>query len=231
VWLFQVRIYADDSVATDLKQKLRTLGAQVVSPPPELAGHTNSGSRAMFWRFLVADDPGVDVYQIRDIDSRLGSRERSAVDEWLASGARFHVMRDHPCFSYHPIFGGVWGGRVRLGGLQARIVHWEKHGNVNRYMNDVEFLSEEVWPLIKDMTFQHDAFSCERYGAHPFPTPRDQIDDAILHPHAIFLHSRPLFLGQTFFGNGSRTIHDIKTMQKTLEPMSTGRCEAQSFPC
>jgi hypothetical protein len=29
----------------------------------------------MFWRFLVADDPTVDRYIVRDSDSRLNARE------------------------------------------------------------------------------------------------------------------------------------------------------------
>ncbi|KAK8407555.1 hypothetical protein O3P69_002246 [Scylla paramamosain] len=37
-------------------------------------------------------------------------REVSAVEEWLASGKMFHVMRDH---LYHkvPVLGGMWDAR------------------------------------------------------------------------------------------------------------------------
>lgn len=31
---------------------------------------------SMFWRFLVASDPSVDRYVIRDVDSRLNARDR-----------------------------------------------------------------------------------------------------------------------------------------------------------
>jgi len=38
------------------------------------------GIAGMFWRFLVADDPTVDRFIIRDSDSRLNARERFAVE-------------------------------------------------------------------------------------------------------------------------------------------------------
>jgi len=65
-------------------------------------------NRGMFHRFLPADQVGVEYMISRDTDSRLSAREKVAVDEWLASGADLHVMRDHP---YHgvPILGGMWG--------------------------------------------------------------------------------------------------------------------------
>jgi hypothetical protein len=60
----------------------------------------------MFWRFLVADDPTVDRYIIRDADSRLNMREKLAIDEWIASGKKIHILRDHPNHGDFPISGG-----------------------------------------------------------------------------------------------------------------------------
>jgi hypothetical protein len=70
----------------------------------------NSITNKMSWRFLVASDPNIERYVIRDIDSRLSRREKSAVDEWIASGKQFHVMRDHPSHSNYAMSGGMWGG-------------------------------------------------------------------------------------------------------------------------
>ena len=58
---------------------------------------------------------------VRDTDSRLGIREKLAVDEWLDSGKKLHIMRDHP---YHrvPMLGGMWGCRpVLMDGLFDKI--------------------------------------------------------------------------------------------------------------
>ncbi len=40
------------------------------------------GIAGMFWRFLVADDPQVDRFIVRDSDSRLNARDAYAVAEW-----------------------------------------------------------------------------------------------------------------------------------------------------
>ena len=50
----------------------------------------------IYRRFMVADDPLVDRFMIRDIDSRLGPRDAAAVQEWIASRYSVHSMRDHP---------------------------------------------------------------------------------------------------------------------------------------
>ena len=62
------------------------------------------------WRFLVASDPRVGRWLLRDIDSRLIARDKAAIDEWIASGRRFSVMRDHPGQAAYPINAGMWGG-------------------------------------------------------------------------------------------------------------------------
>jgi hypothetical protein len=49
---------------------------QEIIPVTDIKG----GIAGMFWRFLVADDPTVDRFIIRDSDSRLNARERFAVE-------------------------------------------------------------------------------------------------------------------------------------------------------
>jgi len=65
---------------------------------------------AMTWRFLPLGDPMVDIFISRDLDSRVSSRERKAVEEWEHSNLSLHTMRDHP---YHgvPFLGGMWGAK------------------------------------------------------------------------------------------------------------------------
>ena len=82
---------------------LRNLNAEIV--------HIDSihGSTAgMFWRFMVADDPSVDRFIVRDTDSRLNARDRFAVEEWVRSNVSTHSIRDHPGHNY-PLSGGLWG--------------------------------------------------------------------------------------------------------------------------
>jgi hypothetical protein len=49
----------------------------------------------MFYRFLVASDTTVDRFIIRDVDSRLNSRDRLAVEDWIQSKQAIHIIRDH----------------------------------------------------------------------------------------------------------------------------------------
>jgi len=62
----------------------------------------------MFWRFLPYDDLEVELFIVRDLDSRITMREAVAVFEWIKSKKELHIMRDHP---YHvsKILGGMWG--------------------------------------------------------------------------------------------------------------------------
>ena len=76
-----------------LLEKLAGLGAELINM--DSSGVDNK----MSWRFTVASDPSVTRYIMRDVDSRLSAREKLAVDEWVRSGRKFHVMRDHPSHS------------------------------------------------------------------------------------------------------------------------------------
>ena len=58
--------------------------------------------------FLAAEDPDVDVMLSRDADSRLHIRDKAAVEEWLESDKKFHIMRDN-CQHGWRICGGLWG--------------------------------------------------------------------------------------------------------------------------
>lgn len=100
-----VRYYIDKTVPAEIIKALdRMDNVEIVYAPEEIRA-------PMMWRFLVASDPSVDTFVVRDADSRISKREKFAVDEWMASGKKFHVMRDHPSHSLFPMSGGLWGGR------------------------------------------------------------------------------------------------------------------------
>ena len=97
------------AVAPGVARRLSQLGAQVL--------HIDGGSDGrrqlapMMWRFAVVDDQSVDVFIVRDADSRLTSRDAAAVADWLKTAAIFHCIRDHPEHSDSFINGGLWGAR------------------------------------------------------------------------------------------------------------------------
>lgn len=150
---WECRIYHDDSVPIGVIADLRRLGAETVMMEP--GGGPRRGS---LWRFLVADDPEVDLFVCRDADSRPNARETAAVREWLDSGRTFHVMRDHILHT-ELMMAGMWGGRAGfLPPLDAmtRTLVREEDGR----FRDQRFLARHVWPLIADHALIHDS-------AHP----------------------------------------------------------------
>jgi hypothetical protein len=66
---WKCRFYVADDAMKLTVNILKDLGAEIEYIPPGMG-------RMMFWRFLVADDPTVDRYIIRDVDSRPNARDR-----------------------------------------------------------------------------------------------------------------------------------------------------------
>lgn len=145
------RFYCDASVSPQALDALRKLDAQVVMIEDERLKKFRS-----MWRFLVMDDPGVEYFLCRDTDSRVNVQEVVAVQEWLYSDKKFHIMRDHP---YHVelILAGMWGGVAGvLPNIQEILLESGKYGNNPLF--DQVFLMEVVWPLIKQDVLVHDSY-------------------------------------------------------------------------
>jgi hypothetical protein len=156
------RFYIANSVPDDVCKKLKELDAELIlriNP-----GSTNS----MFWRFEPAADPSVDAMIVRDTDSRLGIREKLAVDEWLESGKKLHVMRDHP---YHqvPMLGGMWGCRPVLVPDLFDKINQHINSNPDEKGSDQHFLWSQIFPEFHKDSFIHDPF----FDKKPFPMERE----------------------------------------------------------
>ncbi|MHC2335470.1 tetratricopeptide repeat protein [Bradyrhizobium sp. USDA 4454] len=158
------RFYVDDSVPADSRRRLIDLGADLVMMP-----RPRTAFAGLFWRFLVANDPGVDRYLVRDADSIVNVQERVAVDDWISSGRHFHVMRD---FWTHTavMFAGLWGGvRGALPPLDPLIKQFlaESCEYPERTL-DQQFLRSAIWPIVRQSALVHD--SIFRFGgAVEFP--------------------------------------------------------------
>jgi hypothetical protein len=74
------RFYITNDVLNATIDKLKELGSEIESIPSGM-GYTSG----MFWRFLVADDPTVDRYIVRDVDSRLNARDRFVSPRYVFS--------------------------------------------------------------------------------------------------------------------------------------------------
>lgn len=151
------RFYCDASVPADALQLLRGYGAEVVMMNRPEDQHIRP-----MWRFLASDDPNVNVFVCRDADSRLNAKELIGVHDWLLSGKRFHVMRDH-IYHHELILAGMWGGTA---GVLPNITEWLSQGSAyfNNKFGDQAFLADMVWPLIRDDMKAHDTFYAFPHG-------------------------------------------------------------------
>ncbi len=166
------RIYHDDSVPEAVLQELAGLSAELI------AMEAGSGpSQGLYWRFLASDDPAVGLFLCRDADSRLNSRERAAVDEWVASGLPFHVMRDHIMHT-DLILAGMWGGRAGMLPPLAPLVRGVASLDGGR-LQDQRFLGRFVWPLIEGRCLVHDS----AHAPHGCPFPEVPIDARFAFTH------------------------------------------------
>mmetsp|Transcript_9066 Transcript_9066/g.13963 ORF Transcript_9066/g.13963 Transcript_9066/m.13963 type:complete len:528 (+) Transcript_9066:63-1646(+) len=162
------RFYVQNDVPRDIITALRANGAEIIEMGDAANGNYILG---MFWRFLVADDPSVDRFIVRDTDSRLNLRERAAVDEWIQSGKAVHSIRDHPGHN-RPLNGGLFGA-TRHWGVQDITSKINQFKHKRNYGGDQIFLKQVVWPLVKDKQIAHDAYSCSKYpNSFPFPSQR-----------------------------------------------------------
>jgi hypothetical protein len=156
------RFYCGKSVPEDIIKKLKSL------PHTEIIIMDEDGDwTGMFWRFYACEDS--DIMISRDTDSRLSSREKLAVDEWLESDKDFHIMRDHP---YHntEILGGMWG--VRNGILKNIKELIENYTKGVFWQVDQNFLKERIYPLVVNNSFTNDSFFNYNINSKPFPSER-----------------------------------------------------------
>ena len=150
------RFYVDDSVPEGVIKALIGQRAEVLRAPKQWP----ADEFGLFWRFLVEDDPKVSIYMIRDADSVMNIKERAAVEDWLASGKAFHIMRDWPAHS-ELILAGMWGAhRGNLSQMGKRVndhIRTEKK-RLNNRTTDQMFLREKIWPIVRQDVCMHDAW-------------------------------------------------------------------------
>lgn len=161
------RFYVDYTVPKDILFSLEDF------PNVEIIYKSPIGDwSSMFWRFEASYDPDVDMTIFRDTDSRLGIREKLAVDEWLKSDKTFHIMRDHPYHKF-PILGGMWGVKNKNNyHLEETIKNFYKNHSSNQYGTDYEFFIKVLFPKIKEDSLVHDEF----FDKKAFPSKRNGLE-------------------------------------------------------
>ena len=180
---FYVGSDVDNAILADLKEN----DAEVVVMPEE------GNWTGMFWRFLPASDPGVEVMISRDTDSRLSRRESEAVNEWIQSSKMFHIMRDHPHHNTH-ILGGMWGVKSPLLRNIDKMINDYSKGNF--WQVDQNFLREIIYPIVANTSCVHDDF----FEMKKWPSPRNGLE----------------FVGQVFDENEVTVAEHIESLKRHL---------------
>ena len=160
---WRCRFYCDDRVPKKTLSDIAQGGGQVkMMPRPQCFAD------GLFWRFLVAEDPTVVRFLVRDADSVVNKREQYAVNEWLMSGKPFHIMRDgYLCLDL--ILAGMWGGITGVLPYLATLLKGFAYDPVKAYaIVDQIFLGDRVWPLIKENCLIHDSIY-RVFNAMDFP--------------------------------------------------------------
>jgi hypothetical protein len=95
-----------------------------------------------------------------------------AVEEWIDSKYKIHILRDHVnhCIVMN---GGMWGGvKGAVPGMEEAILNWSSR---DEYMADLHFLEKRIWPEIQGQQLAHDSYCCDRFpNTKPFPTQRSK---------------------------------------------------------
>jgi hypothetical protein len=155
------RFTVEPSTDISLLDALREAGAEV------RVDHRTDLPNRLCRRFLVSDDPDVGHFLSRDCDSVISERESLAVAEWIASGKRFHVMRDWWAHG-DLILAGMWGGTAGALPPMAELLASYRPGVMETAHWDQWFLRDSVWPMIRDDVLVHDRFF-DLFGARRFP--------------------------------------------------------------
>ena len=186
---WSIRIYHDHTVPSNIIDVLKEMGhVNLVDVETELPAWVKNNLNPMSWRFLVASDPTVSAYAVRDSDSIPSKRERAAVEEFLESGKSFHIIRDHPMHSptnFAPILGGMWGGLHRAVPHMDELLQkeyttqWEGKGRA--YAQDQDFLWSQIMPIVYRDCLQHDSYYCRESNAIAFPLSRKEANETYLY--------------------------------------------------
>ena len=155
-----VWVYTADNIPADQEAELREYGGdrlKLIKMP--IAG-IRSPLEPRMWRFLIADDPDLDVFMVMDADCRMWSRKLHPLDAFMRSNHSVLTLHDHPLHTT-PMLAGLWGGRTRV--VERRcgktmksmidtwpdLLGWGGGGAAH----DRDVLRYGVWPCVKDVAW------------------------------------------------------------------------------
>jgi len=156
-----IRVYMPDNEPADLIKKL------IEMKEIELfLVDTNVCLRAL--RYLPNDDPSVDIWISRDLDSIVTFREKAAVDDWIVNypDKELHIMSDHQEHRW-TIAGGMFGKKNSNDRSLRDFMTCFCAENPNEHA--VDCVIAEKFFYRQDNYVQHHGHGCKLQNSVPFP--------------------------------------------------------------
>lgn len=121
----------------------------------KLIKSTYTKAKTMLDRFKAIDDKNVEIMIVRDADSRIHNRDRWAINKFIESDKKFHIIRDH-IWHRTLILGGLWGIKQGLlnFNIEESIKNYEKNSE-NKWQVDQIYLIKFIYPIIKNNVLIH----------------------------------------------------------------------------
>jgi hypothetical protein len=158
---WEMRVYHNDSVPDSILEELEKNKVVLINTK------VDQGVCNAMWRFAPASEEGVEYFISRDCDSRVFERDVAAVEEWLSSDKKFHIIRDHPGGHAWEISAGMWGCKGGfIENIQEKIQNYIQTSSwITDRAVDQRFLQEIIYPQAITSLFLHDEyFNYERIG-------------------------------------------------------------------
>jgi protein O-GlcNAc transferase len=150
---WEMWVYHDKSVNIEILNKLKNLGVTLIETGLDI-------SFGRMWRFLPSSDENVDYFISRDTDSRLSMRDVVSTEEWINSGKKFHIVREHPIGHHWWMNAGMWGCKKgSIYDIKELIFDYSKVST--KYGDkffDQYFLEDIIYPLTKNDALIHAEF-------------------------------------------------------------------------
>jgi len=154
---WEMWVYHNDSVPKIILDELAALHVRLINTQED-CGYLGS-----LWRFLAIDEPDVEYFISRDCDSRISLRDEVAVCEWINSGKKFHIIRDHPVGHRWLINAGMWGATGKsipdfFKLMKSYILENNNNNTDDCFTMDQCFLGDVIYRFAVSSLFLHDEF-------------------------------------------------------------------------
>jgi hypothetical protein len=144
---WKCRIFVNDSVPVEYQKTLYDMDNV------EVAQVEDENVFGAFWRFYSMFESDDNITISRDSDSRISEREVRVINEWLTSGKKFSIIRDHERHYDWPILAGMWGMKGMLDDSVYNLM--EKYSKQHQYTVDQVFLKDVVWSIAQKDCIVH----------------------------------------------------------------------------